>query len=183
MMATKANTAPREWPEGLPPLFYVNSTAPADRMRLSLAHELGHIVMHRSASDTMEAEADRFAAELLMPAKDIRPHLSQMSFKRAAHLKPYWRTSMASLIRRARDLGKLDQAIYSRMFRRFSQLGYRKNEPVKIPEEKALLIHKVVDVFASSNRYSQEDLARFLCVHLDELPASHPGTSGLRLVS
>ena len=35
-----------QWPSGMPPLFFVNKSAPADRYRYTLAHEIGHIVMH-----------------------------------------------------------------------------------------------------------------------------------------
>ncbi len=36
------------------PIFFVNSTAPSDRIRFSLAHELGHLVMHEVPSESME---------------------------------------------------------------------------------------------------------------------------------
>jgi Zn-dependent peptidase ImmA (M78 family) len=51
----------------------------------------------------MENEADRFAAEFLMPAKEIGPQLARMSLRRAAQLKPNWKVSMASLIYRAQS--------------------------------------------------------------------------------
>jgi len=35
-----------QWADHAPPLFLLNSTAPGDRFRFSLAHELGHVVMH-----------------------------------------------------------------------------------------------------------------------------------------
>ncbi len=50
------------------------SAPPADRYRFSLAHELGHLVLHQSPGDsgTQERQADEFASEFLMPARDIR---------------------------------------------------------------------------------------------------------------
>ena len=57
---------------GVPPLVVLNIDQPADRMRFSLAHELGHLVMHRFPSPEMEREAHEFAAALLMPAEEIR---------------------------------------------------------------------------------------------------------------
>lgn len=50
----------------MPPLFFVNVTIPADRVRFSLAHEIGHIVMHQLPTDDMEREADRFASFALI---------------------------------------------------------------------------------------------------------------------
>ena len=42
--------------EDLPPIFYLNNSIPGDRLRFTLAHELGHIVMHQYPTDTMEKE-------------------------------------------------------------------------------------------------------------------------------
>src|SRR5690348_6188107 len=66
-----------QWPDDMPPMFFVNASAPADRARFSLAHELGHMVMHLSASETMEDEANQFASALLMPESDIRHQLHE----------------------------------------------------------------------------------------------------------
>ena len=41
----------------LPPCIFLNRRATADRMRFSLAHELGHIIMHRVPTDDIEDEA------------------------------------------------------------------------------------------------------------------------------
>lgn len=69
------------------PVIGVNSTNPKLRQRFTVAHELGHLVLHEgqelilerlvrvnfrdatssTASDQEEIEANRFAAELLMP--------------------------------------------------------------------------------------------------------------------
>ena len=57
-------------------LIVVDKNLPPERKRFTIAHELGHIVMpHRGGyqicypgkNKRMEATADRFAAELLMP--------------------------------------------------------------------------------------------------------------------
>ena len=54
----------------LPPCVFLSRSAPADRLRASLAHEIGHAVMHRVPTDTMEDEAYTFGAELLLPERD-----------------------------------------------------------------------------------------------------------------
>ena len=62
-----------QWIPPSPPIILLNSSAPADRVRLSLAHALGHLVMHRNELPykEMEHEANRFAAAFLMPEHDI----------------------------------------------------------------------------------------------------------------
>uniref|UniRef100_UPI000A5CA4A8 ImmA/IrrE family metallo-endopeptidase n=1 Tax=Vibrio campbellii TaxID=680 RepID=UPI000A5CA4A8 len=61
--------------DGMPVLFFVNVNAPADRLRHTLAHELGHMVLHTitfADDDEMEQEADAFAGAFLVPADEIR---------------------------------------------------------------------------------------------------------------
>ena len=50
---------------GLPPILFLDRDKPTDRCRFTLAHELGHFVMHTTPTPDAEREADRFAAEIL----------------------------------------------------------------------------------------------------------------------
>ena len=70
----------------------VNSIHPPNRQRFTIAHEIGHLVLHQgrpvvldhvvrlnfrdprsgTATDTEEIEANQFAAELLMPGEMVR---------------------------------------------------------------------------------------------------------------
>jgi Zn-dependent peptidase ImmA (M78 family) len=81
---------------------------PGDRFRFSLAHELGHMVLHSIPEDdaVMESQAHRFAAEFLMPAVEIRPYLKNTNAKLSnfARVKSFWRVSIKALIMRAHDL-------------------------------------------------------------------------------
>ena len=50
------------WVPGLPPMFFLNEDIPGDRQRLTLAHELGHVVMHRVPTPEGEREAFEFGS-------------------------------------------------------------------------------------------------------------------------
>ena len=170
------------WPNESPPLFFINAEAPADRVRFSLAHELGHVVMHTSASETIEAEADRFAAEFLMPARDIGPQLGGMTVQKAAAMKPQWRTSMAALIRRSRDTGRLGQTEYLRLVRRMSTLGYRRVEPGPIAPEEPQLVPQLLKSYREEHGLSVAELASRACVSEAEFTDRYlPRPAGLRL--
>lgn len=60
-------------------VIFLNTRMPNDRMRFSLAHELGHLIMHYyfipSEATPVEDEANEFASEFLMPEKEIKPQL------------------------------------------------------------------------------------------------------------
>ncbi len=63
-------------------------------MRFSLAHELGHLVMHYyfipSEATSVEDEANEFASEFLMHEREIRPQLKRLTLPILATLKQQW---------------------------------------------------------------------------------------------
>ena len=70
------------------PIVLLNSAAPTDRKRLTVAHELGHLTLHsRDISDDVEGDANAFAAEFLMPSETIRPQLRKLTTGRLHDLK------------------------------------------------------------------------------------------------
>jgi Zn-dependent peptidase ImmA (M78 family)/transcriptional regulator with XRE-family HTH domain len=183
---TRRVDAVSQWAPGLPPLFLANMAAPQDRLRFTLAHELGHLVMHRAPDQALEQQADRFAAEFLMPADAIRPSLRHVTLARLASLKPLWRVSMAALLRRARDLGTISERQYRTLWTQMGAAGYRTREPAEfdIRGEEPSLLGELVQVHITDLGFSIDELAG--CVNLDEeefrsdyLPKAH----GLRLVS
>jgi len=132
------------WPHGHRPLFMLNSRTPADRRRFTLAHELGHAVLHELPTPDQESEADRFASELLMPSNTIRPELQGLDLPRLVELKRRWGVSMAALIRKARDVNAISDHDYKRLNIALSTAGYRTNEPVPLHEEQPTLVDQAV---------------------------------------
>ena len=106
-----------------------------DRDNFNLAHELGHLVMHRGIAHTpgtrtVEAQAHRFAGAFLGPAEALRKVLPRrLDWNRYLELKREWGMSMAALIRRAKDLGVINEAMYTRAMKQQSAYGWRKVEP------------------------------------------------------
>jgi Zn-dependent peptidase ImmA (M78 family)/transcriptional regulator with XRE-family HTH domain len=132
------------WPDGHRPVFLLNSRTPADRRRFTLAHELGHAVMHRLPTAAQESEADRFASELLMPANSIRAELAGLDLPKLVRLKPKWGVSMAALVRKGRDVGAITEHEYKQLNIALSTAGYRKSEPVPLREELPHLVDQTV---------------------------------------
>ncbi len=171
---------------GLPPLIFLNKNRPADRQRFSLAHELGHLVMHDYPTPSMEEEADQFASELLMPADDIGPYLGNLTLEKTAYMKPFWRVSMAALIVRATSLHRIDSNKSQWLWRQMSSRGYRTQEPpaLDFPAEQPSVMKGLIDNLTNTLSYSQDDLAAALHLHFDELARLYDlqPQSGLRLV-
>jgi Zn-dependent peptidase ImmA (M78 family) len=160
------------WPPDMLPLFFVNTNSPGDRLRFSLCHELGHIIMHQDTpSPYMEQQADEFAAEFLMPEDDICPYLVNLSLDKLATLKPYWKVSMAALLKRARDLGEITPRHAKTLWIQLGRAGYRTREPLEldIPVEKPTLLQEIIGVYSNEMDYTFSDLAKLFRLHEHEV--------------
>lgn len=116
----------------LPPCVFLNRNAPPDRMRASLAHELGHVIMHSVPTDTMEDEANAFAAEMMVPERQFRRQFagrSSITLEWLARQKAYWKMSMAFLLYRAGALDMVTRHQSEYAWKRISSLGWRTREP------------------------------------------------------
>ncbi|MGW7329971.1 helix-turn-helix domain-containing protein [Streptomyces sp. NPDC054840] len=113
------------------PVVLINASAPVDRLRLTLGHELGHLCLHSSeVTLTMEEDANRFAAEFLMPEEVIRPQLRNLTLGRLHDLKREWGTSMQALIERARELNVITPDKRTNLYKALSNKGWRTQEPL-----------------------------------------------------
>ena len=129
------------------PFVFLNRVFPPDRRRLSLAHELGHLVMHREIRDTVEDEAWAFAAEFLVPAGEISGKLYPLNIERLAELKLKWMVSMQALLKRAKTLNQINDRYAQFLWMRLGQCGFRKTEPyedqmppeIPVPFERMIL--------------------------------------------
>lgn len=109
------------------------------RQRFDVAHEIGHLIMHHDAEPggkIAEEQANRFAAEFLMPAEEIEPYLPTTTagrgWARLAELKEHWGVSLAALLYRARALGVMGDVTYRNAMIRMSQNGWRRAEPGRV---------------------------------------------------
>jgi Zn-dependent peptidase ImmA (M78 family) len=145
------------------PVMAVSVGQPGDRLRYSIAHELGHLVLHKtlpmkSMSD-IEDEANGFAAEFLLPAHAITDELkAPVTLTSIARLKPKWGVSMQAIIRRAYDLNIISERQYRYLFQQLSAKGWRIAEPLnlKVQVEKPRLIAKLAEVaYPASTRVSK----------------------------
>jgi Zn-dependent peptidase ImmA (M78 family) len=111
-----------DWTDDIPRIFF-EIYDPPTRQRFSIAHELGHFVLHarhhrrcqcaQSAVDSeadedqavldVEREADAFAAAFLLPADLVRADLAQFG-RCVAFLAARYQVSEAAMRRRLRTL-------------------------------------------------------------------------------
>ncbi|MGY6657624.1 helix-turn-helix domain-containing protein [Amycolatopsis sp. TRM77291] len=128
---------------GEPALIGYFPGSQGDRERFTLAHEVGHLVLHtfRPRAANAEREADRFAGALLMPRERAEENISERATLREyARLKATWGVSMQALIQRAYGLDLIGETRRRSLFVQLSSKGWRKQEPVNVGREAPLLL-------------------------------------------
>jgi Zn-dependent peptidase ImmA (M78 family)/DNA-binding XRE family transcriptional regulator len=174
-----------QWVEPMPPIMLVNTRAPGDRLRWSIAHALGHLVMHHGMKQylEMEREADQFAAAFLMPANDIKSELKPTTLEHLLGLKPLWKVSVQALINRARDLNVITETKHRSLYQTLSRKGWRTNEPFPLPAERPSLFPQLLSLYQDDRRYSTSEIADLLNVSTHHIQAWYlPPKPALRLV-
>ena len=155
-------------PPGEDPVVLLNVGTPAERQRFTLAHELGHMVMHLVPHPEQEKQANRFAAELLMPTEQIRKQLhGQIDVALLLELKAQWKVSMWALLRRAHSLGIISDWQYRSLAVEMSSLGYRTSEPGRLEPEMPTVVTSLVNLLLQRGRDVRE-LADAAYLHTDE---------------
>lgn len=147
---------------------------PADRMRFTLAHELGHLVMHVVPTPEMEQQANQFASALLIPENDIRQEFAgrRVDLKLLARLKPEWRVSMAALLYAAGEIGAIGPGQSQTLWRQYSAARYKTiGEPAELdfPKERATLGTFLVRAHAEDLGYSMDQLTSLLGLPEDDI--------------
>jgi Zn-dependent peptidase ImmA (M78 family) len=148
----------------MPPVVFINTRQPKDRLRYSLAHELGHIVMHRLPNPEMEDQANRFASEFLMPTSDVIKDFYNMSIDKFMSLKMHWRVSMQSLIMKAHQVGRMSDSAYRYYMIHMSKRGWRTREPVELTNVKEVprVLLQLVNGHMNHLSYSLDDMSRLI---------------------
>lgn len=133
------------------PFVVVSSHWPGDRQRFTMAHELGHLILHDRLSQGVDEEkaCSRFASAFLMPATGMRNQLgarrSNLEARELYYLKHEYGLSMAACLYRAADLGIISEGLRRKWFMIFSKKGWKKVEPGDpYPKEQTLLFPQLV---------------------------------------
>lgn len=168
----------------LPPIIFADLTKPMDRLRFSLAHELGHLIMHaRSPIESeqdrdFEVEADAFAGNLMVPGTDLKPHIFPgIGLDDFIGLKLRWRASIRCLVYRSAAEGLIPQDRKITLYKMISARGWTKREPGLLAPERPKLLEEVLHVHRNDLDYSLEDLAAAMHIDLEDLRTDLLGES------
>lgn len=129
---------------GTPVLVTRGRDLPGDRQRLSIAHELGHLILEFEGDMVPQADGSqgkraedrifhRFAGAFLVPREAalaaLGPSRQTLGLQELYLLKRNWGISMQAWIHRAQDLDIIPQAEAARLYKRFGIEGWHNTEP------------------------------------------------------
>lgn len=176
--------------------FFVNSRVQSgDRVRFSLAHELGHAVLHEAnlIPDSRDAElsANEFAGAFLLPTADLLAEIPRrrMNLEDLLVLKQRFGVSMQAAAMTAHQAGAISRDELTRLYRELSYRGWRTNEPGRVPVEQPTVLRDAITVHRNEHGYTDAELAELAhvtpTVLADLLPDyfDRPGERHLRVVS
>lgn len=169
------------WPRGdQRPMFFINADHSGERQRFTLSHELGHMVLHDVPEPEYEQQADAFAAEFLMPEREIRPQLEahRLTLARLLNIKLHWRVALSAVVKRADTLGVISERQARSLWQMLNARGFKDREPSPIEPEEPTLLRSAIDLHQQEHRYAASELAAVAMVAEDEFQALFPIAGG-----
>jgi Zn-dependent peptidase ImmA (M78 family)/transcriptional regulator with XRE-family HTH domain len=133
----------------LPIVWLAKSGIPGDRQRFTIAHELGHLILHADRpapasseeASRLERQANRFAAAFLTPGdaviETLQDNGGRVTLQALTYVKATWGVSIKSLVGRYHSLGIIDDDHARSLYKQISARRWTKTEPVDVPNERA----------------------------------------------
>jgi len=123
--------------ETLPVIILSARASSLCRDRMNLAHELGHLVLHRGIDPEkkeiltiMERQAFLFGSAFLLPAQSYLKGFSYPSLDAFLALKPIWKVSIKAQIERCYRLDVIGEERRRLMYIQYNRRGWSGREPL-----------------------------------------------------
>ena len=120
------------WANDTIPVIVVRKNQTTDRLRFSIMHELGHLMLYPGKSLNQEKAADRFAGAFLVPKQaafsELGEHRNKLSFYELMELRKKYGMSVQAWIYRAHDLGIITDSLYRQLFGYLASKGLKEKQ-------------------------------------------------------
>jgi Zn-dependent peptidase ImmA (M78 family)/transcriptional regulator with XRE-family HTH domain len=161
------------WNGERPFIFCASDRDSGARARFDVAHELGHLILHRwiepeelenpKTLKLIEREADRFAGSFLLPRKSFPNEVYSPRLDAFLDLKRRWRVSIQAMIYRCSDLGVIDDLQFTNLYKQLSFRKWRTREPLDDPQtnpiEQPRLLRRAVEMIIEGKRRHPDEIA------------------------
>lgn len=147
----------------LRPLVALVAEVPGAVKRLTMLHEVGHLIFDRDLAAPIsgvrspeERRAYKFAGAYLLPQRVMRERVSEtLNLQGYLPIKADYGISVSAIVTRAHELGVISPERARSLHIQISSQGWRWNEPVPVADEKPLLLAQ-----ALRRVYAKQTMAR-----------------------
>lgn len=165
----------------------------AVRQRFDLAHELGHLILHRdvtggramhpSVHRVLETQAHRFAGAFLLPESSFAEEIYAPTLGALRSLKTRWLVSIGVMIKRCSDLSIASEQDATRLWKQYGKAGWRRWEPLDddLAAEEPSLQRQALETLVREGLLSRDDLRNdlpFRTTDIEELANLDAGFVG-----
>ncbi len=166
---------------GTPVVFYDKSLKSSCRIRFSLAHELGHIILHRYVTnedlknkvflEQIEKEANTFASCFLLPNDGFLNDVISISLDYLLYLKEKWKVSLSAIIYKCKELELIDDNQNLSLRKKISYRHWNKVEPLddSIPYESTKLFKQAIDFLINHSDFTKSDIINIFAFNTKDL--------------
>ncbi|MCP2286759.1 protein of unknown function (DUF955) [Promicromonospora umidemergens] len=135
------------------PLVALAAAVPGGVKRLTLLHEVGHLIFDRglmnpikSTRSPEERRAYKFAGACLLPPEVVRSRISEgLTLHGYLAIKAEYGITVGAAVMRARDLGVISEQRARSLQIQISSQGWRTSEPIPVADETPLLLGQALD--------------------------------------
>ncbi|MCF0050608.1 XRE family transcriptional regulator [Dyadobacter sp. LJ53] len=126
------------WVNGSIPVvaFNKNLEGKPDRIRFTLLHELGHLLLNfgNVTENQKEILCHQFAGAILMPEETLKQelgaHRNKLSLQELGNIKKHYGISMQAIVKRALECGIVNDHFAKQFLGMMKEMGWRTLEPV-----------------------------------------------------
>jgi Zn-dependent peptidase ImmA (M78 family)/DNA-binding XRE family transcriptional regulator len=152
------------------PTVVINAKAFWARARYDLAHELAHLVLHRTLTDAdletketlklIEDQAQYFAGCFLMPEATFARDVYALDQDSLVEAKKKWGVSIQAILMRLKAIGSISAYQLARAFQLLSSKSQRRKEPLDgtIKPERARLLKRAIEFMKDKSIASFDEL-------------------------
>jgi Zn-dependent peptidase ImmA (M78 family)/DNA-binding XRE family transcriptional regulator len=142
----------------------------AFRRQMDVAHELGHLILHRNVDETklerdfelIEEQAKYFSSAFLLPDRSFSAEIFSISLDGFLSMKNRWKVSVGAMIMRAHQLELITDEATRRLWKSRAIRRWNRREPLDLPGETPVeeprLLRRSIEMIVSNNVRSKREL-------------------------
>ena len=148
----------------------------AVRSRFDVAHELGHLILHRNLPTqfagspanikVMEEQANEFAGAFLLPEESFANDLYIVSLDSLRALKDKWLVSIGAMLHRANALNLTSEKQATGLWVNYARRGWRTREPMddELQPESPRLLRRAFELIVDKGICDPQRIVSDLCL-------------------